>query len=378
MGGDSNYRGAIATLFDTAPKERRKDLYDRDKELSELLEALRFGERLIVVYGVRRIGKSSLVKVGLRESGIPYVIVDLRELYYAENVVRMQSLLSHIVDGFRRQVGWYQRLGFDLREALKRIKKIHIKDYGIEVEPTAKISLTTMLSEINWWCTRQDMRFVFVFDEAQYLRFSNTRYDGVIAWAVDNLPSITFILTGSEVGVLRDFLRIDDPEAPLFGRYRREIYVDRFSAEQSIGFLVEGFKELGIDPDVREIREAVEIFDGIVGWLTHYGYYRAVREVSHRDAIAKVFEEGSRLVLDELEKVIAPSRKRYLAILKAVAQGASSWSDIKAHVMAKTGYISDKRFTDLLKKLVRYGYLAKKDDGYGIPDPVVKHVVTYI
>ncbi len=350
------------------------DLYDRDEELSGLLEALRLGERLVVVYGVRRIGKSSLVRVGLRESGIPYVIVDVMELYFAENVVRMRSLLSYIVDGFRRRVRWYQRLGFDLKEALKRIKKIHVKDYEIEVEPTARISLTTVLSEVDGWCARHGMRFVFVFDEAQYLRFSNTRYDGVIAWAVDNLPSITFILTGSEVGVLRDFLKIDDPKAPLFGRYRREIYVDRFSVKQSTGFLIDGFKELGISPNIKEISEAVETFDGIVGWLTYYGYYRAVRKINHRDAIAKVFEEGSRLVLEELERVIAPSRKRYLVILKAVAQGASSWSDIKTHVMARTGYISDKRFTDLLKNLVKYGYLVKENNRYRIPDPVVRHV----
>ena len=37
-----------------------------------------------------------------------------------------------------------------------------------------------------------------------------------------------------------------------------------------------------------------------------------------------VFEEGSKLVLNELEKSIAPSRKRYIAILKAVAQNATS------------------------------------------------------
>ena len=40
---------------------------------------------------------------------------------------------------------------------------------------------------------------------------------------------VTFIVTGSEVGVLKDFLRIEDSEAPLYGRYIREVYADRFS-----------------------------------------------------------------------------------------------------------------------------------------------------
>ncbi|WP_234394319.1 hypothetical protein [Thermococcus piezophilus] len=48
-------------------------------------------------------------------------------------------------------------------------------------------------------------RVVIAFDEAQYLRFGGaTKYDGIIAYAVDNLKNLTFILTGSEVGLLFD------------------------------------------------------------------------------------------------------------------------------------------------------------------------------
>ena len=362
-------------LFDVVPKERREDFYDRDVELSEVLEALRLGERLIVVYGVRRIGKSSLVNVALRESNLPYVLVDVRELYYNENIVTMPYLIKYLVEGFKKYMKWYEKLGFNLKEALERIREIRIKDYEVEIEPTARIPLTTLLSEINSWCSRHGMRFVFVFDEAQYLRFSNVRYDGILAWAVDNLSNITFILTGSEVGVLREFLRVDDAKAPLYGRYRREVYVDRFTREQSIDFLRQGFKELNLEPDAKELEEVVEVFDGLVGWLTYYGYYRAIRKLSHKEAMDKVFEEGSKLVLEELMKVIAPSRKRYTAILKATALGATSWSDIKAYTIAKTGPITDKRFTELLKNLVKYGYLVKENNKYKMPDPIVKHVV---
>ncbi len=359
-------------LFDIAPKEKREDLYNREKELREFHDALKLGERLIVVYGIRRIGKSSLVKVALRELQVPFVLVDVRELYFRMNMVTERYLTEYLVEGFRKYMKWYEKLGFNLKEVFKKIRRIHVEGYEIEIEPTARISITSLLSEINSWCEKHGMRFVFVFDEAQYLRFSNVRYDGVLAWAIDNLNNTTFILTGSEVGVLREFLRIDDPKAPLYGRYRREIYLDRFTREQSIDFLIQGFKQLKARVSISELEEAVELFDGIVGWLTYYGYYRAIRKLSHREALNRVFEEGSRLVLAELEKLIAPSRKRYTAILKAVAHGLNSWSEIKAYVIAKTGYINDKRFTELLKNLVKYGYLAKKNTGYEIPDPVVR------
>ncbi len=362
-------------LFDVNPKERREDLYDREVELSEILKALKLGERLLVIYGIRRIGKSSLVRVALREASMPYVLVDMRELYYNENMVTAAYLVRYLVSGFRKHMKWYEKLGFDLGEALRRIKRIKVENYEVEMEPAAKVSLTTLLSEMNSWCSRHNMRFIFVFDEAQYLRFSNVRYDGLLAWAVDNLSHVTFILTGSEIGVLRDFLRLDDPKAPLFGRYRREIYVGRFTKDESMDFLVQGFREFDLKPDMIELEEVEETFDGLVGWLTHYGYYRTVRGFLHKKAIAEVFEEGSKLILEELEKIIAPSRRRYSAILKAIAHDAHSWSDIKAYTVAKTGYITDKRFTELLKNLIKYGYLTKENGEYKIADPVVRHAV---
>ncbi len=359
-------------LFDIKPKENRGDFYDRERELSELLKAVRLGEQLIIVYGIRRIGKSSLVKVAMRELPLPYVLIDVRKIYFRANMVTEQYLVEEIVDVFRKHMKWYEKIGFNIREVLGKVKKVRVKDYEIEIAPPAKLSIIKLLEAVDSWCGRHGSKFIFVFDEAQYLRFSNIRYDGILAWAIDNLDNISFILTGSEVGVLRDFLRIEDAKAPLYGRYRREMYLKRFSEEESTGFLRTGFKELGVRVTDREVAEAVEILDGIVGWLTYYGYYRGIVGLSHKEAVNKVLHEGSKLVLSELEKIIAPSRRRYLAILKAIAQGAESWSDIKAYVTVRTGHISDKRFTELLKKLAKYGYIAKENNKYRILDPIVR------
>ena len=47
-------------LFGREPKEDIDDLFGRKKEVKELESALRLKERLNVVYGVRRMGKTSL------------------------------------------------------------------------------------------------------------------------------------------------------------------------------------------------------------------------------------------------------------------------------------------------------------------------------
>lgn len=65
-------------LFDNRPKERIEDFYNFREELNKFIGYLKEGKPLILLLGLRRIGKTSLLKVGLNISGFPYAIVDLR------------------------------------------------------------------------------------------------------------------------------------------------------------------------------------------------------------------------------------------------------------------------------------------------------------
>ncbi|RLG06055.1 MAG: ATP-binding protein, partial [Thaumarchaeota archaeon] len=44
--------------FDPAPKTKRKDLYNFDEELRKFIEAINGSDRLILVTGLRRTGKT--------------------------------------------------------------------------------------------------------------------------------------------------------------------------------------------------------------------------------------------------------------------------------------------------------------------------------
>ena len=175
--------------------------------------------------------------------------------------------------------------------------------------------------------------------------------------------------------MLRDFLRLEDPKAPLFGRFHRDIFLDRFDEKTSIEYLTRGFSEAGVSIPRDEILDAVAKLDGVVGCLTYYGYYRAYMKQTHKRALSQVFKELAALEAEELERLIAPSRKRYLAILKAVASGLHRWSEIKGYVVATAGGIEDSRFSKLLENLVRCGYLRKANAEYQIADPITLHLV---
>jgi len=52
-------------LFSPYPKTKREELFDRENELKDVIEVVDMGERLILILGPRRLGKSSLLNVVL-------------------------------------------------------------------------------------------------------------------------------------------------------------------------------------------------------------------------------------------------------------------------------------------------------------------------
>jgi len=61
-------------LFDEAPKTGLADFFDFRDEPETFRDALRKGRRLVVVTGLRRMGKTSLLLTALSEEGAPYVL----------------------------------------------------------------------------------------------------------------------------------------------------------------------------------------------------------------------------------------------------------------------------------------------------------------
>ncbi len=107
-------------LFSLEPKVNRKDLYDRDRELNELREGVHRGNKLIAIYGIRRIGKTSLVKAFLSDLSYPYVLVDVRQVYFIEGNVNASNLVKYIINGFKGGfMGMGERLWESFRDALR-------------------------------------------------------------------------------------------------------------------------------------------------------------------------------------------------------------------------------------------------------------------
>jgi len=357
-------------LFDITPKDNIKDLFGREKEILLLKRCIT--EPLTVIYGIRRTGKTSLLKSVLNSIEIPYIIIDIRELFNESGTIRENEISLKILNELKKSIKISQKLKFFIINILSKINGIEINHLKIDIDLSKKYKLNNILEIINEISKKNNHIFILAIDEAQYLKYGGKRYNNLLAWAYDNLKNIHIIITGSEIGILEDFLDIENTESPLFGRMINEIKISHFDNNMSYKFLRSGFNEYKIKVNDNDINSAIDILDGIAGWLTYYGYNRAVRKLNNHDAINNVIEYGKRLIDSEINKLINNSKDRYIAIMEAIAAGLNKWSTIKAYVVSKTGDISSTILNNHIIKLIKYGFIKKSENKYYIEDPLIK------
>jgi AAA+ ATPase superfamily predicted ATPase len=320
-------------LFDERPKERREDLYDREREVEELKRSI--GRPLILLTGIRRIGKTSLLRVALSELDIPYILIDARALRRNYSRGDLFRLIAQGLSGSLNKIK-------DLLMGIRGLKVM-----GVEVEVSWRgsdsLSLVELFDRLN------KRKVVIAIDEAQRLRGPrSSELKDAIAHAYDYDKNISFILTGSEVGLLYDFIGIEDTNSPLYGRYYVEVKLERLSREQSIDFLRKGFAQLNLRVSEEVLEAAYEHFDGIPGWLTFFGNAYARGEAD----IEKIKSMAVRTALEELRNMTRDNPKRYGLVLRAIAEGRKTWSQVKEYLEEKEGTtVSSSVLSNILRSL---------------------------
>jgi len=354
--------------FQLGVKESRKDFFNFEGELEGLVRELKKPEtRMIVVKGIRRTGKSSLLRVGLAESRLPHLLLDAR----AFGPFSPDQLYDMVANSLSKLAARYRAL----ENLLQSVKGMSVS--GVTVNFTAKSRLTFLgtLEKLSRWGESTGKPVVLALDEAQeFMLFP--KFDSLLAYVYDSFNGVKLVLSGSEVGVLDLMLGRTKAKAPLFGRPYFEIEMGRLPKHKAEEFLKAGFEQMGRTAVTENILEAVDRFDGIIGWLTNYGYYAT--RLGHKEAVKKTLEEGARLIKEELDYFLAQrrqARSRYLGILRMIATPLA-WSEVKRGLSVRLGVtVSDKQLSRYLSELVDYGFAVKTDNRYVLADPLIAHAL---
>ncbi len=345
--------------FSIGPKERKGDFFNFEQEYKELKEAIYGPHRIIVIKGLRRTGKTSLMRVVYNEIKGPKIFIDTREI---------PEITAKCVNLFMREIF----LDYVKKEKILEAIFSYIKSIELGLKVTLRKErpiLSKLLIEINEELERKGKKLTIFIDEAQVLK--RVGFDRLLAFIYDRLKNFKVILAGSEIGLLDELIGIESG-APLYGRAKKIIEIKRLERDKSVQFLKLGFSQVKKRVSEEEINEVVDKLDGIIGWLTAYGFYSL--EKGHEEALKKTLTEGSKIIADEIEKFLSNrkiARKRYLSILSLLSIKPLTWTEIERGLTVRGDKVPESRLSQLLESLQDYGFVEKANGHYKLSDPLI-------
>ncbi|HAA86302.1 MAG TPA: ATP-binding protein [Kosmotogaceae bacterium] len=352
-------------LLDPKPKSKADDLFGREQELEALKRSLTINP-ITLITGMRRIGKSSLMKVALSEIEYVSVQIDVRRVYSdSSGSIGKMDLAAALEKQLTKR-----SVAKKLRGLLEKVKGISVMGNSISFD-WRKATFSDILDKID----SSGEPFVLAIDEAQYFRYYGNRggksIQNLIAWSYDNLENIRFLLTGSEIGFLYDFLGFNDYDNPLHGRYMNEIRLRPFTKEEALRFLDSALRESGMNVLRKELEAAQDLLDGIVGHLIQYGLHRTGKD--HDEALKEALRTAKLTLRRELAELKKRS-PRYLLALQFIALGATKFSSVLKAFQASGDSVSKSRVSDALTVLQKMGWIEKKGSEYSLVDIVFERI----
>ena len=351
--------------FDPQPKVNKVDLFNRDAELKLFSDAVAYAS-LIVIIGPRRTGKTSFMNVALVESGFPFISLDLRGLPYNPSRADIVRKLETAFNQIDRK--WLHALS----NALTGVKGVEILGNVISLDwSKTGVDLPDLFDKINAWALKRGIKFLAAFDEIQLIR-GDKQIPRLFAHIADTDRYITLVMTGSEVGLLFDFLGFEDTESPLYGRHYTEIRMRNFDPKEAEAYLVAGFQQIGVPAPNDVIHYTVEKLDGVVGWLTLLGAECRDRNTCDKGLVDEVVHKGGKLARAEALKLTTLSH-RYGVVLNFLAKvGTASWTQIKATLEAREHRsLSNSTIANTLNTLIKTSLITKSNGQYHITDPLL-------
>ncbi|MEW6529135.1 MAG: ATP-binding protein [Candidatus Micrarchaeota archaeon] len=335
--------------FMIEPKSKKEDFFNYEYEYNEIKKAMARKEKIISVLGVRRVGKTSLLNILYHETKGLKIWLDGRIISDPK-----KEVFSAIYDVAK--TGKSKMFG--------KIESLNVSAFGIGL--AIKIASEGLI-EIESKIGKAGIIYVFI-DEAQKTNVMDL--SNVLSYCYDRFPNVFFIISGSEIGLIEDVLGEEDSKHPLYGRHITKILMNRLDKNMALDFLNSGFEQLKINIKKNEIYEAIEKLDGLIGWLTLYGYEKSI--MKSEKPLEKTIEIAARIVASELTNFFKRTKNSglYLIVLRE-AKGIS-WTELKVRTEHEFGKkLNPNSFTSAVEKLMNYSFLEKKDGKYYLADPLI-------
>lgn len=308
----------------------------REKELEEINNELDNISRKIVIYGKRRIGKTSLIKK---------VIENRLNCIYFECIR-------------------------DTLESNLKLFKITISKF---INIPSYVSFDSF-QQVFEYLNSLNIKYTIIFDEYPYLKKFNKAetIDSVFQNIFDNYSSnLNFIICGSEISMMNELLTEGNP---LFGRFSKKIYLEELNYLETSSF----YKN-------KSIMDKIAFF-GVFGGSPYINSYIDSNK-SLEYNIKKLFLNEDSPVYNYADSLLISDAVNSLQakkIISFIANGKKKYSEIENAIdKEKTGKISKSLKSLVEIKLLKKTYpMNKRNDDkkayYEINDNVLRFFYTYV
>lgn len=311
----------------------------RKTELKRLKNSLSDkGNKTILIYGRRRIGKSELIKHTLADEKAKSIYYECRQTSENNNTEGLSTLLS---EAFRMPPLAFR----GIEDVLRFIFKKSLEE-----------------------------KILLCLDEYTYLRESVNGMDSILKSLIDEYhehSNLKLILCGSFVDTMRSLLEVQNP---LYGRIDLTMFIEPMDYYDSALFYSDFSDE-----------DKVKLYS-VFGGIPYYNRLIDPKLTAYENISELIVSEGSRLenevtmnLKSELSKLVNANE-----VFDALSRGYSKFSDI----LSQSHVSSSPALSDTLDKLIKMTVIVKhspindknnrKKAGYYISDNLSKFYYRYI
>lgn len=310
--------------------------YNRDKELNIIRKGINSNKKtVILLYGKRRVGKSSLIREAVKDFDGIYINYTCVKSSYIGNLKLFSKSICESLE----------------------IPKIIFES----------------LDDAFAFIQKQKKKICVVVDEYQYLKdtLKEGEVDSHFQIICDKLQNnVKFILCGSYISMMKELLK---EENPLFGRFTDIIHLEEMDYYDSSSF----YKKKSIDDKII----MYSIFGGSPYVLENIDY-----EMSISDNIKHKLINANGIFRTHIENVmLSEIRQTFdIRILEAIGNGQVKYSEILSELNEKDNGYLDKQIKNLIKMetISKLNPINKENDKkktfYEINDNLMRFYFAYI
>lgn len=303
-------------------------------------------DKAMLVYGLRRVGKTTLIKETLSNIKLDFIYFECTK---ASEEINVSSLMKLINEKYNETFGEFSTF----KQVFELINK-HFKDLCIVIDEYSYMKEYYLLSKK----TDSNLKAIELDSEFQYI--------------IDNLlMDCKLILCGSSISIMKGLLEYS---SPLYGRFNTIINLEPFTYLE----VQEMFKDLSY----RNIIEIYSVFGGSPYVLSKYNPSKSLEEnilTLLLDKDGDIYRHVINNVLIELDK--DPDLNK---ILNCIKNGDKKYGDIEQSIKQNSSGLLDKQ----LKKLLELGIIEKKypigyendkrKTHYSLKDNLIRFYYAYI